>query len=170
MSHYRIIDKPAFEVMGEKTWISGQDNDLFRLFWVQCREGGLFEAFEHIRGDQTGKITNSTVLGISCVENDPNQRSFIYLIAIEKPETCATDVPEIQKLAFYHVPAAKWAVFECVGKVPQSIMETEMFAFLEWLPSSGYEHAKAPEMEVYFPGNDGLSVDNYCEFWLPLTE
>jgi hypothetical protein len=23
---------------------------------------------------------------------------------------------------------------------------------------------------VYFPGNDGMSEDSYCEFWLPITE
>jgi AraC family transcriptional regulator len=45
-----------------------------------------------------------------------------------------------------------------------------MFAFMEWLPLSEYAHARAPEMEVYFPGNDGVSEESYCEFWLPIVE
>jgi predicted transcriptional regulator YdeE len=44
-----------------------------------------------------------------------------------------------------------------------------MFAFTEWLPSSVYEHAKAPEIAVYFLGNDGMNDDSYCEFWLPIV-
>jgi AraC family transcriptional regulator len=34
---------------------------------------------------------------------------------------------------------------------------------MEWLPNSGYEHALAPEMEVY-PSQG----EEYCEFWLPI--
>jgi AraC family transcriptional regulator len=86
------------------------------------------------------------------------------MIAIEKPEK------HLEELETYQVPAAHWAVFECVGKVPEAIMKSEIYAFTEWLPDSGYDHAQAPEMEVYFPGNDGNSKDSYCEFWLPITE
>lgn len=77
------------------------------------------------------------------------------MIAIEKPEKCS------EEFEAYHVPVSQWAVFECVGKIPQAIMKSEIFAFTEWLPSSAYEHAKAPEMELYFAGNDGASEDSY---------
>jgi AraC family transcriptional regulator len=150
MVKYKIIQKPAFDVIGKKTWISGQNNELFGQFWA-------------LNGRQPGRHTNSALLGISCVENDPTNRAFYYMIAIEKPETPSED------LESYHVPASQWAVFACVGKVPEAIVKSEIYAFTEWLPTSDYEHAKAPEMEVYFPGNDGASEDSYCEFWLPIT-
>jgi AraC family transcriptional regulator len=102
------------------------------------------------------------MLGISCVEKDPSNRAFYYMIAIEEPEKHS------EELESYHVPASEWAVFECVGKVPEAIVKSEIYAFKEWLPSSGYKHAKAPEMEVYFPENDGMSGNSYCEFWLPI--
>jgi AraC family transcriptional regulator len=86
------------------------------------------------------------------------------MIAIEKPEKHPAG------LETYLVPAARWAVFECIGKVPEAIVESEIYAFTKWLPASGYDHARAPEMEVYFPGNDGSSEESYCEFWLPITE
>jgi AraC family transcriptional regulator len=164
MIKYRIVEKPAFEVLGKKTWISGQDNSLFGRFWVQCREAGLFEIFERLRGDQPGLQTNGSVLGISCVEKDPANRAFYYMIAMESPEKSSGELEN------YHVPASQWAVFECIGKVPEAIVKSEIYAFTEWLPSSEYEHARAPEMEVYFPGNDGNSEDSYCEFWLPITK
>ena len=168
MTKVRMIEKPTFNVIGQKTWISGQDNELFGQFWVQCREAGLFEMFSKISGDQPGAQTGSSVLGVSCVEKDPSNRGFYYLVGVEKPETLSDETLDGSELDTYHVPASLWAVFACVGKVPEAIVKSEIYAFTEWLPSSGYEHAKSPEMEVYFPGNDGISEDSYCEFWLPV--
>lgn len=164
MIKYRIIEKPAFDVIGKKSWISGQDNELFSQFWVQCQRDKLFEMFEQLSNNQTGPQTGSSLLGISRVEKDPSNRAFYYMIAIERPEKSS------EELEAYQVPASQWAVFECVGKVPEAIMKSEIYAFTEWLPASEYEHAKAPEMEVYFPENNGTSEDSYCEFWLPVTK
>ena len=165
MIKYRIITRPAFEVIGKKTWISGQDNELFGKFWISCRARGLFAKFEEISGNQPGVQTSGSPLGISCVAKDPSNREFFYLIAIEKPEDCV-----VSDLEVYQIPASQWAVFECWGKVPESIVKSEIYAFTEWLPASKYEHAKAPEMEVYFPGTDGSSEKSYCEFWLPIIQ
>ena len=165
----KIVDKPAFEVIGKKAWISGQDNELFGQFWVQCEQERLFERFEQLSGNRPGQQTGSSMLGISRVEADPTNRAFYYMIAIEAPATGAP-VSGAEDLERYCVPASRWAVFECVGKLPEAIVKSEMFAFMEWLPLSEYAHARAPEMEVYFPGNDGASEESYCEFWLPIVE
>jgi AraC family transcriptional regulator len=133
-------------------------------FWVQCQNEKLFELFEQLSDNQSGIQTKSSVLGISCVEKDPTDRAFHYMIAIEKPEKRS------EELEIYYVPASRWAVFACVGKIPEAITKSEIYAFTEWLPSSEYEHAKAPEMEVYFPENDGSSDESYCEFWLPISQ
>jgi AraC family transcriptional regulator len=103
------------------------------------------------------------------VEKDPDNRAFYYLIGIEKPIVKSDSEQKADELETYHVPASRWAVFECKGKVPEAIVKSEMFAFTEWLPSSVYEHAKAPEIEIYFLGNDGMRGDSYCEFWLPIV-
>jgi AraC family transcriptional regulator len=158
MIEHRIVERPAFEVVGRKTWIAGQDNELFGRFWAQCREQGLFELFDSLSRHRAGPQTSGAVLGISRVENDPSKREFYYMIAVE-----ASSGDAEHDLETYRVPASQWAVFECQGKVPDSIVAAEMYAFLEWLPASGFEHANAPEMEVYPPGSD-----TYCEFWLPI--
>ena len=44
--------------------------------------------------------------------------------------------------------------------------QSEIYAFTQWLPASGYAHANAPEMEVYLPGVSG--AEYVCEFWLPV--
>ena len=165
MTRYRIVQRPAFQVVGKKTWISGQDNSLFGRFWEQCQAEGLFEVFKQITGLQPGPQTRGVTLGVSCVEQDPTERSFYYLIGIETPQDCTA-----AGLESYQIPASQWAVFECRGKVPDAIVQAEMYAFTEWLPASGYVHANAPEIEVYPPESDGSSEGNYCEFWLPIVE
>jgi AraC family transcriptional regulator len=160
MIEHRIVERPAFEVAGRKTWIGGQDNELFGRFWAQCREQGLFELFDRLNRHRAGPQTNGVVLGISRVEDDPSKREFYYMIAVEASSSDAE-----HDLETCRVPASQWAVFECRGKVPDSIVAAEMYAFVEWLPVSGFEHANAPEMEVYPPGSD-----TYCEFWLPIRK
>ena len=163
MTNYRIVERPAFEIVGKKTWIAGtDDNEAFRRFWEQCRAEGLFSVFERIGGFKPGRQTNGVTLGVSRVEKDPGNREFYYMIAIEKPQDSAAD------LECYQVPASQWAVFECRGKLPDAIVESDIYAFTEWLPASEYVHANAPEMEIYPPESNGQSDDNYCEFWLPI--
>lgn len=162
ITNVRIIDRPAFEILGKKCWISGPDNEQFGRFWQKCREEGLLDLFTQIKqqtGYSTGLQTNATVLGVSRVESDPTKRSFYYMVAIEAPKEFLTE-----DLEFYQVPASKWAVFECIGKVPDAIVSAEIFAFTRWLPASGYTHALAPELEVYLANGD----ENACEFWLPV--
>jgi AraC family transcriptional regulator len=161
MVNFRILSRPTFEVIGKKTWIGGQDNELFGRFWQECQANGLLAVFGQMGANRPGPQTNGLTLGISRVEQDPAKREFFYMIAIEKPVSC---LPELMKgMETYLVPAVQWAVFECKGKVPEAIVQAEMFAFMEWLPNSGYEHALAPEMEVYL--NQG---DETNEFWLPI--
>jgi AraC family transcriptional regulator len=161
--NYRIVERPAFEVVGKKSWIPGQgDNESFGRFWAECQREGLLDLFKRLSGHRPGAQTGGVTLGVSRVEQDPANRAFYYMIAIEKPEGCILRAED--GLESYTVPATTWAVFECHGKLPEAIVTSEMFAFGQWLPASGYVHALAPEMEVYPP------LDGYCEFWLPIRK
>ena len=161
MVNYRLVERPAFEILGKKTWIAGQDNALFGQFWAKCQAEGLFQVFEALSGMQPGTQTHGVTLGVSCVEQDPTNRAFYYYIAIEKPPS---DAPA--DLESRLVPASLWAVFEARGPIPDALVEAEMFAFSQWLPQSGYVHAAAPEMEAYPPTDNDQAP--YCEFWLPI--
>ena len=163
MTEPRIVERPAFRVMGRRTWIAGQDNAVFGRFWRQCRAEGLFEFFQELTGMRPGAETGGTVLGISRVERDPSKRDFYYMIAVEWDRL-------VEDLEVYDVPAARWAVFPSRGPMPDALVQTEMHAFVEWLPASGYAHALAPEMEVYPPEVQGANGEVSCEFWLPIKE
>jgi AraC family transcriptional regulator len=72
-------------------------------------------------------------------------------------------------MAEYIVPECTWAIFECVGAMPTAIQELQKRIITEWLPSSGYEYANAPDIEVYFEG-DQQAADYKCEVWLSITK
>jgi AraC family transcriptional regulator len=156
----RLVDRPAFSVAGRSTWISGPDNEQFGRFWEQCHTDGTFDLFRALTDMAPGSQTQGHVLGVSRVEADPGRREFSFLIAVEVPKTA--DTGDLERTT---VPASHWAVFEAHGPVPDALVEAEMYAFAEWLPASGYDHAQAPEMEVYPPSPD---AQPYCEFWLPV--
>ena len=153
----RLENKPAFDVTGIKTWISKVED--FHNFWSKCHEDGTISALKSLGSQNLGELTKSLIFGVSRVENDPNNRDFYFYIATEYAGN------DIKNFETFTIPASIWAIFESKGEVSQALFEAEMYAFKEWLPSSGYIHAKAPELEVY-PVRDSQIV----EFWLPVIK
>lgn len=78
------------------------------------------------------------LLGVS-VCNDMEQ--WKYFIAVSSTK-------ENSEFEEYTAPASTWAVFSGTG-TNQSIQELEQRIITEWLPTSGYEYADAPDVEVY---------------------
>lgn len=155
MVEVRIETKPAFVVSGRKTWISGQDNDLFGRFWEAAQRDGLVDRLKTLSADPASSVTGARVFGVSCVGVDPTIRAFDFFIASE----CGP----VDDLEAVHIPMCTWAIFSNRGTLPMSLIEAEMTAFTEWLPSSAYRHAHAPELEVYPDRGDAR-----VEFWLPI--
>jgi AraC family transcriptional regulator len=160
MVKVRIEEKPSFFVIGQKTWISGQNNEEFASFWKESQENGLIKKLYNLNENCPGKITNSFIFGVSCVEKDPSNRAFNFFIATEMNSKF-----HVTELETYSIPASKWAIFENHGDMPMSLIEAEMYAFMEWLPLSKYKHAFAPELEVYSAKDEKL-----IEFWLPIVD
>ena len=66
----------------------------------------------------------------------------------------------------YTVPVATWAIFPGSG-TGVSIQKLEERIITEWLPTSGYEYANGPDVEVY------LSPDPQnaqYEVWIPVKK
>ncbi|MNP75435.1 Bacterial transcription activator, effector binding domain [compost metagenome] len=60
-----------------------------------------------------------------------------------------------------------WAVFEITGPLPEAMGEIWGRIFSEWFPTTGYEHANAPEIEWYSSG-DMSSATYKSEIWVPV--
>ncbi|MBM7551165.1 AraC family transcriptional regulator [Thalassobacillus pellis] len=158
---YHIVEKEKFQVVGIK-----------KEFSLECEENltGIPVMWEKVNKEGTDQVlfqlNDETVKGILgvCVEKDLDAASspkMDYWIAAssqaEPPEGMET----------LEIPAAKWAAFEVRGPMPGAIQETWKRIFSEWFPSSGYEHAEAPGMEVYTEG-DPSSPDYESEIWIPI--
>lgn len=156
MVEVRFENKEAFRVLGKKVWISGQHNEEFGEFWSEANSNGLVDT---LKGINQNVVMEKSVIGVSRVEADPNNRAFFFYIACETE----ADEPDMENFV---VPAGTWAVFSNHGEsLGEALVQAELFCHFEWLKDSGYVHAYAPEMEVY-PAKDGMLV----EYWLPVIK
>lgn len=97
---------------------------------------------------------------------EPASQSFTYLIAIESPAD-RSGLPE--GCVDVTTKAGTWAIFDAVGAMPAGIQKTISRIYGEWFPTSGYEHAGGPELEVY-PQGDVTSDDYRSEVWIPVVK
>ncbi|MHA7767717.1 AraC family transcriptional regulator [Bacillus atrophaeus] len=54
--------------------------------------------------------------------------------------------------------------------LPGAVQQTWDRIFSEWFPSTGYEHAEAPELEVYPASRDIHASDQRTEIWIPVVK
>lgn len=156
--NYRIEKKDAFRMVGVKEHYPTQVEESFMKvpqFWTRTTQSGTVQKIL--------ALLNQPPFGLLGVSTCMNGKDFDYYIAV------STDKPVPEGMEAYEVPACTWAIFECVGAMPAAIQELQKRVISEWLPASGYEYADAPDIEVYFEG-DQQSPDYRCEVWLPITK
>ncbi|MFC4560174.1 GyrI-like domain-containing protein [Virgibacillus kekensis] len=157
---YRIVEKEAFKVVGKSirtNTIGGENNRNIADFWKVSNQNGFVNELEHNCGPLG-------VVGI-CMDFDKDQENLTYLIGAEKNiDQLPSDWEERQ------IPSASWAVFPVHGAMPGAIPKVWERIFSEWFPSTGYEHADGPEMEVYESDADPYQEDYYSEIWIPIKK
>lgn len=156
--NYRIEKKEAFRVVGIKEHMELNVEENFSRvpqFWGETFQNGNFE--------RICALINKEPYGVLGVSTCMNGRDFDYYIA------CSTDLTTPDNMYEYEVPAATWAIFECTGPLPAAIQELQKRIITEWLPTSGYEYADAPDIEVY-PAGDSSSPAYRSEVWLPIRK
>lgn len=151
---YRIETKEAFRVVGISCPMARSIEQNFAevpLLWQKAAMEGLIP---RLIGKMDGKPEG--ILGIcACCGNE----DWKYYIAVSSTRP-AEDLEE------YIVPAFTWAVFPGFGECPGAIQELERRIVTEWLPTSGYEYADGPDVELY------LSPDpKHAKFevWIPVV-
>jgi len=146
-----------FDIIGQEKCISTNNQENFEAvpkFWQESHGNDLVEKL----------MKNASDLGILGVfmEMDDAKETFTYMIAIED----TNDLKE-QNLRKVTVPKSTWAVFQCNGPMPDAMQSVWKRIYSEWFPSTDYEHACTPELEVYLPGDP--SNENYVsEIWIPI--
>lgn len=150
---YQIVKREAFRIVGFRMPLPMDMEESFRAvpgFWMETgpRQAELFPL---MNGEPAG------ILGVSTC----NERENYYYIA------AASSAPVPEGMHEWMVPAAAWAVFTGTGRLPDAMQELQKRIVTEFLPDSGYEWAKAPDMEVYLspPGEESR-----FQVWLPVAK
>ena len=122
--------------------------------WQQVSQNGqMFQIIPLMNKEPMG------VLGVSACMDDLEK--WEYYIAVSTDQKVPDGMEE------YIVPACTWAIFSGHGVQPNAIQEIEKRAVTEWLPTSGYEYANAPDIEVYINSDP---IDSKFEVWLPIVK
>jgi len=155
---YKIEKKEAFKIVGvsEHYTINIEENFAnVPLFWQKTAQSGIIPMI--------CSFMDQEPYGIMGVSSCMNGKDFDYYIAV------ATSKETPENLSEYIVPECTWAIFECIGAMPDSIQNLQRQIISKWLPTSGYEYAIAPDIEVYFEG-DQQADDYRCEVWVPIVK
>jgi AraC family transcriptional regulator len=161
---YRIIEKPAFEIIGRSRKFSTANGKNFikiPQFWQEYMKTDEYKTLMDLTGGKPGPVTGGGCLGVCFGGEETNWDPFSYGICIEKPVKKSP-----VKFESIPVPAASWAVFDCTLDNLQDVTKK---IFSEWFPSTGYEHDNAPELEVYLP-EDPRSKVMQCQIWIPVKK
>lgn len=151
---YRIEKKNAFRIVGMKLHTTMENGECYRstpMFWHDVMDNGKQYDILALANEEPAGL-----LGVSNYSPDFSTSEFDYYIA------CASNKPVADGMTEFTVPASTWAIFSCKEKTGDAVQKLEQRIVMEWLPTSGYQYAKAPDMELY--------SEDACEVWLPITK
>lgn len=153
--NYRIEKKDAFRIVGVSAPLSADIEQNFSevpALWGRVASEGLIPRLAAMMNGAPAGL-----LGVSaCNELD----DWRYYIAV------ATGQPAPEGFDEYEVSPFTWAVFPGHG-TNAAIQELERRIVTEWLPTSGYEYANGPDVEVYLNPDPSNTV---FEVWIPVVK
>jgi AraC family transcriptional regulator len=153
---YRIEKKDAFRIIGVAEPLHAEIEKNFAVVPQMWQKAAMSGTIEKLAGRMNGEPQG--ILGVSACNGKEEWRYFIAV---------ASDMAIESEFEEYIVPSATWAIFPSVGNMPYSIQELEKRIVMDWLPTSGYEYANAPDIEVYLSPDPQNAV---FEVWIPVVK
>ncbi|MCL7745640.1 AraC family transcriptional regulator [Halalkalibacter alkaliphilus] len=152
--NYRLEEMGAFKIVGVKNRIklvAGGTNPEIDEMWETISAHTINEI------EQISNIEPHGLLNVCANFSDDqtNEGELDYYIA------AATTKESPLHFAELHIPALSWAVFEIEGDWDR-VQDMWGRIYSEWFPSSGYEHAEAPEILA--------SKEEKSEIWIPVVK
>ena len=156
---YRIEKKDAFRIIGISQPLHKEIERNFEIvpnMWQTAVMNGTMQRLAQKITVQDGLPAG--LLGVS-VCSDQEQWKYYIAVAVNADQ----DSDGFESCT---VPAATWAIFPGSG-TNISMQELERRVITEWLPTSGYEYADAPDVEVYLNPDPANAV---YEVWIPVQK
>lgn len=149
---YKIEEKEAFKVIAKTMYFNNETSATeIPKFWCEYFRLGLDKKVH-------------SMIGI-CAQQKLNDKEWKYGIGSE--EKYVEIIPEGYEVI--DIPAYKWAIFRCIGAMPNAIQDMWKRVYREWLPVSNYELVPDYDIEFYYEG-DSSSEDYISEIWIPVKE
>ncbi len=152
---YRIEKKDAFRIVGIAEPLHNEIEKNFEIvpqMWQKASMNGMIQKLT--------SMMNSEPMGLLGVSACNDMDSWRYFIAVASTQSIDNTLEE------YTVPPSTWVVFSGEGTA-QTVQELEKRIVTEWLPTSGYEYANAPDIEVYLSADP---VNTKYEVWIPVVK
>lgn len=100
-----------------------------------------------------------------CID-DIGEGQFRYLIA---GKYTGGEVPE--GMVLYEFPQYDWAVFDCIGPMPEALQSVNTMIFKEWLPGNPtYELCGNANIEWYDCNGKKTDSDYHSAIWVPVKK
>ena len=152
--NYRIETKEAFRIVGVSAPLHREIENNFMIVPRMWENAGANGTIQKLAGMMDTPFKG--LLGVSACNDEEDWKYFIAVASAQ----------EKGEFDEYTIPASTWAVFPGSG-TNQSVQELERRIVTEWLPTSGYEYANAPDIEVYL--NPDPQNAQY-EVWIPVAK
>ena len=152
--NYRIETKDAFRIVGVSAPLHKEIENNFMIVPKMWEDAVTNGTMQKLAGMMDTPLKG--LLGVSICNDEEEWKYFIAVASTMESGTFDE----------YTVPASTWAVFSGSG-TNQSIQELERRIVTEWLPTSGYEYANAPDIEVYLNADP---QNAQYEVWIPVTK
>ncbi|WP_233277723.1 GyrI-like domain-containing protein [Paenibacillus durus] len=158
--NYKIEEKQAFEMFGVSTLVNADDENPFieiPAFWTRCISDGTVNRIRTVAGlGDTSQIHG--------VLYNKKQENLSYMIGYFLPQSGLPD--GFEKL---QIPPQTYAIFSTglYADGQSNIQDFWKRIWGEWFPSSNYESANGPELEMtYDRGNNMYEM----EIWIPVVK
>ena len=160
--NYRIEEKGHFSVI-EKVEIHSTENDENKksipAFWERAYRDGTMETLLDATNDKT------RIFGICYGGTSRDAHTFEYAIAVP----CDENTEATEGFRKNTISAQTFAVFPCIGAMPEAIQNTWQRIVSEFFPTSVYQPTYELDIEVY--GEGDMDSDDYeSEIWIPVKK
>ncbi len=162
---YRIETKGAFPIICRKKRVSGKEEmtpEAISRFWQTCGEDGTIEAL--CKYIPENNIFPGCIVGAS-FGKDARDGEFPYAIGAHYNGAPVTD----EGLAVEQIPPHTYAVFPCVGPMPEAFRQLYQRIYSEFFPTSEYQPCGGTDFEAY-PSADVTDPDYTCEIWIAVEK
>lgn len=163
---YRIEKKDAFEVvLRKKNFPKAHEVTTREIakFWGACQTDGTIPAI--CKYIPENNMFDQCIIGVSfgAEPTSPNN-DFPYGIGAHYNGKEITE----DYLTVETIPAHTYAVFQCVGKMPEAFQKVYKYICTEFFPTSEYQPCGI-EIESY-PSADIQHADYTCEIWIAVEK